>query len=121
MPLVNVMVNGKAYTLGCDVGEEDHLKQLAALVDSKAREALSMVGPNAGDVKLMLMSALLMADEHYEMTRKLEAGGAAMADDPHDARETPDPDMEQAEAAAAEVLETAARKLEDVAARLSAA
>jgi cell division protein ZapA len=118
MPLVNVMVNGKAYALGCDVGEEEHLKQLAALVDAKAREALSMVGPNAGDVKLMLMSALLMADEHCEMTRKLESGGA---DDPHDARESPNPDMEQAEAAAAEVLEAAARKLEDVAARLSGA
>jgi cell division protein ZapA len=118
MPLVNVMVNGKAYSLGCDVGEEEHLKQLAAHVDSKVREALSMVGPSAGDVKLMLMSALLMADEHYEMARKLESGGA---DDPHDARESPDPDMEQAQNAAAELLEDAARKLEGVAARLSGA
>jgi cell division protein ZapA len=120
MPLVNVMVNGKAYSLGCDEGEEDHLKQLAAHVDAKVREALSMVGPSAGESKLMLMSALLMADEHYEMARKLEIGATA-ADDPHDARETPGPDVEQAEAAAAEMLESAARKLEDVAARLSGA
>jgi cell division protein ZapA len=30
MPLVNVMVNSRAYTIACDEGEEDHLKALAA-------------------------------------------------------------------------------------------
>ncbi len=39
MPLVNVMVNGRAYTTACDDGEEDHLKELAAHVDAKARGA----------------------------------------------------------------------------------
>ena len=38
MPLVNVMVNGKAFTLGCGEGEETHLKELAALVDVKVRD-----------------------------------------------------------------------------------
>jgi cell division protein ZapA len=40
MPLVNVMVNGRAYTIACDDGEEDHLRDLAATVDAKAREVL---------------------------------------------------------------------------------
>ena len=30
MPLVNVMVNSRAYTIACDEGEEEHLKELAA-------------------------------------------------------------------------------------------
>ena len=29
MPLVNVMVNQRAYTIACDDGQEDHLKELA--------------------------------------------------------------------------------------------
>ena len=33
MPLVNVMVNNRAYTIACDDGEEEHLRQLAAIVD----------------------------------------------------------------------------------------
>ena len=37
MPLVNVMVNGRAYTIACDDGEEDHLRELAQMVDVKAR------------------------------------------------------------------------------------
>jgi cell division protein ZapA len=117
MPLVNVMVNGKAYTLGCDEGEEERLRQLAAHVDAKAREALSMVGLNAGDVKLMLMAALLLADEH-EMSRTQGAGTGAA--DPGD-RETLHLRAEQAEDAAAEVLESAAKRLEDIAAGLAAA
>ena len=44
MPLVNVMVNGRAYTIACDDGEEAHLKELAAHVDVKAREVLASVG-----------------------------------------------------------------------------
>ena len=41
MPLVNVMVNNRAYTIACDEGEEEHLKELAAHVDAKTREVLS--------------------------------------------------------------------------------
>ena len=38
MPLVNVMVNARAYTIACDDGEEDHLKELAGHVDEKVRD-----------------------------------------------------------------------------------
>ncbi len=118
MPLVNVMVNGRAYTLGCDEGEEEHLKQLAAHVDAKAREALSMVGLNAGDTKLMLMAALLLADEHYDVQARLGAKGE---DSLGAERESPNLHAGQAEDAAAEILENAAKNLEDIAARLAAA
>ena len=64
MPLVNVMVNSRAYTIACDDGEEDHLRALAATVDAKTREVLSSVG-QVGDTRLLLMAALLIADEHH--------------------------------------------------------
>src|SRR5262249_49051204 len=59
-----VMVNSKAFTIACDDGEEDHLRQLAAIVDGKVRELLGSVG-NVGDTRLLLMAALLIADEHH--------------------------------------------------------
>ena len=59
MPLVNVMVNSRAYTIACDDGEEDHLRELAATVDAKTREVLSSVG-QVGDTRLLLMAALLI-------------------------------------------------------------
>ncbi len=113
MPLVNVMVNGRAYTIACDEGEEEHLKGLAAQVDAKAREVLGSVG-QVGDARMMLMAALLIADEHHEMSGKL---GTSSASD--DEKKSLHLRAEAAESAAADVLESAAKRLEDIAARLA--
>jgi len=71
MALVNVTVNDRAYTIACDEGEEDHLRELAAHVDSKVRELTETVG-QAGEQRLMLMAALLIADNQRESTALLE-------------------------------------------------
>jgi cell division protein ZapA len=113
MPLVNVMVNGRAYTIACDEGEEGHLKELASHVDAKAREVLASVG-QVGDVRMLLMAALLIADEHHELSGKTEVAVAGDGEK-HGLHLR----GEQAEAAAADALESAAKKLEDVAVRLA--
>jgi cell division protein ZapA len=119
MPLGNVMVNSRAYTIACDDGEEDHLRDLAAVVDAKAREVLSSVG-QVGDARLLLMAALLMADEHHAAVSHIDQSakaGAAL----DDARAALEQRALDAERAAADALELAAAKVEDIAARLSAA
>ena len=119
MPLVNVMVNGRAYTIACDDGEEDHLRELAATVDAKAREVLSSVG-QVGDTRLLLMAALLMADEHHAAISNLNASaeaGAAL----DSARSALENRVLEVESAAADSLEMAAAKVEDIAARLASA
>jgi cell division protein ZapA len=110
MPLVNVMVNGRAYTIACDDGEEDHLRALAATVDAKAREVLSSVG-QVGDTRLLLMAALLMADEHHDAVTRLEAPASGELEN----------HVMDAERTAADALELAAKRVEDIAASLSAA
>jgi len=116
MPLVNVMVNGRAYTIACDDGEEDHLRDLAATVDAKAREVLSSVG-QVGDTRLLLMAALLMADEHSAAVSRLEASaGATQA--LHSARGALEIRAQDAESRAADALELAAKRVEDIAAQL---
>jgi cell division protein ZapA len=104
MPLVNVMVNNRAYTIACDEGEEDHLRDLAAKVDAKVREVLGSVG-QVGDARLMLMAALLIADEHHGATLQPKPAAADTAQDD----------------AAAAALEQAAAKVQAIAASLSAA
>jgi cell division protein ZapA len=116
MPLVNVMVNGKAYTLGCGEGEEAHLKELAGLVDLKVREAQNMVGSQASDTKLLLTAALLLADEHHETLEKLAAGTAA-AGTLLGERDSLSEKADAADALAADVLEAAAARAEAIAAR----
>ena len=116
MPLVNVMVNSRAYTIACDEGEEDHLKELAAHVDAKARDVLGQVG-QVGDARMLLMAALLIADEHHEMTGRLEDGAKAVSNSSGEAQKL-HLRAEAAESAAADALESAAKRLEDIAARL---
>ncbi len=116
MPLVNVMVNSRAYTIACDDGEEEHLRDLAAHVDSKVRELLGSVG-QVGDQRLLLMAALLIADEHHEATQQLhlrtqELGSLSGAHEEASTR------LAQSEGIAAEALESATKRLEDVAGRL---
>jgi cell division protein ZapA len=105
------MVNGKAYTLGCGEGEEAHLKELAALVDVKVREAQCMVGAQASDTKLLLTAALLLADEHHDALAKLDntaaAAGSLMGE-----RDQASEKAEAAEAVAADALEAAAARIE---------
>ena len=115
MPLVNVMVNNKAYTIACDDGEEAHLRQLAAIVDAKTRELLSSVG-NVGDTRLLLMAALLIADEHHG--GKIEADHHAA--DAH-ARNELETRIRAVEDQAAAAMEQTAAKLERIAASLAAA
>ena len=113
MPLVNVMVNGRAYTIACDDGEEAHLKELAAHVDEKAREVLASVG-QVGDARMLLMAALLIADERHELSGKMQGAPATDSD-----RHSLHLRAEQAESAAADALESATKKLQDIAARLA--
>lgn len=119
MPLVNVMVNNRAYTIACDDGEEEHLRELAQMVDAKAREVLGSVG-QVGDSKLLLMAALLIADEHHAAAQSLnsatrEAGDLAGAQQGLHMR------LAEAEAKAAEALEQAAQRIEEIEAGLARA
>ncbi len=110
MPLVNVMVNSRAYTIACDEGEEDHLKQLAGYVDGKVRELMESVG-QVGDARLLLMAALLLADECFEAQAQLETHGQRAGEAAND--------HVKPEGLAADRLEAAAKQLEDIAARFA--
>jgi cell division protein ZapA len=117
MPLVNIMVNSRAYTVACDDGEEGHLKELAGRVDAKVRELLSSVG-QVGEQKLLLMAALLLADEHHDVAHRLDLRTKEV-DDLAGSHSAISEKLDQSETFAAERLEQAAQKLEDIAARLA--
>lgn len=119
MPLVNVMINSRAYTVACDEGEEDHLRELAAMVDAKTREVLSSVG-QVGDAKLLLLSALLLADENHGLATRLNSASRD-AGELAGAQQTLHVRLAEAESLAADALEAAAARVEEIAAGLARA
>jgi cell division protein ZapA len=76
MGQVTVTVNGRTYRLRCGEGEEARLIQLATLVGDRT-DGLAAEFGQVGDERLLLMAALLIADELCDMRDRLaelEAG-----------------------------------------------
>ena len=55
MAQVNIEVNGRSYQVGCEDGQEAHLRELAAIIDTQVRQVSADVG-QLGETRLMLMS-----------------------------------------------------------------
>jgi cell division protein ZapA len=68
---VIVEVNGRPYTMQCPDGEEDHLRELAKLLDTEVARIRQSVG-TVGDIRLLVMAGLMVADRLSESLRKVE-------------------------------------------------
>lgn len=84
MPEVTVEIAGRSYRMGCGEGEEDHIKGLAMKLDTEAQK-LQRGGAVVPETRLLLMTALVMADRLWEAQREIrgleqqiEAGPAPM-------------------------------------------
>ncbi|MEE2850586.1 cell division protein ZapA [uncultured Brevundimonas sp.] len=73
MATVTVEVNGRPYAVGCADGQEERVRILAKQFDNQVRQVAGDVG-HVGDLRLFLMSALILADELHEA--RLNAGKA---------------------------------------------
>jgi cell division protein ZapA len=103
MSTVNVMVNGRAYGVGCEDGQEAHVEALAREFDRQVQEVSEQVG-QVGDLRLFLMAALMGADELADAKLRLAQAQSQLASrQPPPAK--PDP-------RAAEALNTAAERIE---------
>ncbi len=75
MPQVTVNIAGKTYRMACADGEENHLEELARLLDERIAQMREAFG-EIGDMRLQVMAALTIADELSETRKtagKLEA------------------------------------------------
>ena len=116
MSAVNVQVNGRTYSIACNDGEEAHLQKLAAMVDAKLAGLVNLVG-QIGDQRLMLMAAMLIADELVsERTRQTDLDRAM--DEMKAANLELKAQADAAEGQAAEALEAAARRVETIIGKL---
>lgn len=109
MAQVAVTINGRSYQVACEDGQERHLADLAAYLDKRVGELTAAMG-QVGDARLLVMASLLIADELAETRASLEAK-----------RERTPALAPETEAALADGIESLARRIENIAARLEAA
>jgi cell division protein ZapA len=60
---VEIAINGRTYTVACDEGQEDRVRELGAYVDEKLK---SLGGGGASEAQLLVLTSLVLADELIE-------------------------------------------------------
>jgi len=110
MGQVSVRINGRAYPIACDDGQEGHLIRLAEFIDKRIGQLSAAVG-QADEMRLLVMASLLVADELWDAQAELENARRDMDGSPARAAAA-------AEDAAARRLERIAERIEQMAASL---
>ncbi|MDP3907181.1 cell division protein ZapA [Novosphingobium sp.] len=98
MTNVTLQIGGRAYTVACDDGEEDHIRMLGATIADKVQ---SMGSAGQSEPRQLLFAALVLADELHEARAALADALAAASPD----RDAP-------------ALEALASRLENIASHL---
>ncbi|MSP29782.1 MAG: cell division protein ZapA [Acetobacteraceae bacterium] len=73
MALVTVTINGYAHQVGCEEGQQEHLRNMAAEVDRRV-QYLKGIGGQGGEAALLILVSLMLADEVHDL--RLEVGQA---------------------------------------------
>jgi cell division protein ZapA len=76
---VSVTLNGRTYRLECGAGEEAHLIALAEYLGSHVDTMKRKFG-HVGDDRLILMAALMVTDELWEVRRQMQELKTAMTE-----------------------------------------
>lgn len=105
MAQVDLEVNGRAYRLLCEDGQEGRLMSLADYVDRRLRQ-LTGGGKLGSDAHMLLMTCLVLADELAEARSGAATGATVSRAD---------------EAAMVEALDRITNRIEEVAVQLERA
>lgn len=106
MSQVEISINGRDYRVTCEEGQEERLTKLANYLDSRVTSMSADLG-QIGDARLMLLSALTICDELFEVRER--------ADDLEGANEALDDDTI---GGASRAIEAAANRVKEIAERL---
>ncbi|RWX79016.1 cell division protein ZapA [Neorhizobium lilium] len=70
MAQVTVTIDGKAYRMACEEGQEGHLSELAERFDRYVGHLKSQFG-EIGDLRITVMAGIMIMDELSELSRKV--------------------------------------------------
>ena len=71
MAQVTIRINGYAYQVGCEDGQEHHLDAMAREVEQRVDDIRASAGP-ASESRMLVLAALTLADELHDRRRDFE-------------------------------------------------
>ena len=79
MGQISLTVNGRPYAIACDDGQEARIRRLGQYVDAKVAEFVGSLG-QVGEARLLLLAALVIADELADTNEALRLERSAQAE-----------------------------------------
>lgn len=70
MSQVSVTIDGKAYRMACDPGQEEHLQDLAQRFDQYVGHLKGSFG-EIGDLRITVMAGIMVMDELAELQKRV--------------------------------------------------
>ncbi|MDH7792742.1 cell division protein ZapA [Ochrobactrum sp. AN78] len=117
MATVTVTIDGKAYRMACDEGQEEHLSGLADRFDQYVTHLKSSFG-EIGDLRLTVMAGIMVMDELAETQKRIK-GLEAEIETLRRSRDEALTSADKNDAAITGLLSDVAARLEQVASRIA--
>ena len=71
MANVSIKFNNKDFLLSCEDGQEEHLEELLVQINQKFNSLKNDLG-NLGENKLLLITAIQMVDDYFDLLKKVK-------------------------------------------------
>lgn len=72
MATVSLMIDGRAYDVSCDDGQEQRVKALGQFIDQRVREIAGAGGSGASNKsQLLVLTSMMLADEIFDAREEL--------------------------------------------------
>ncbi|ANG96571.1 MULTISPECIES: cell division protein ZapA [Brucella] len=117
MATVTVTIDGKAYRMACDEGQEEHLSGLADRFDQYVTHLKSSFG-EIGDLRLTVMAGIMVMDELAETQKRIK-GHENEIETLRRSRDEALTSADQNDAALTGVLSDLAERIEQIAKRIA--
>ncbi len=78
MKTVDIHLMGRGYQVGCAPGEEQRLTQLAGMLEEKMKIAAGMGQGAIGEIRLLLLAGLMLADDVLEARGETERAAQSL-------------------------------------------
>ena len=114
--VVTIRLNGHPYQIGCGAGEEEHVANLGAEIESIMQSLVGSVG-QIGEARLLAMVALILSDR--ASTAAAANGSSSVAAPATSPAGASDDSVTAAEDRAAALLEDAATKIAKLTSKLA--
>jgi cell division protein ZapA len=80
MAEVTLNINGRSFSISCDDGQEQRVRDLGYYVDSRVKD-IARAGAATNEAHLLFLASLMLADEVFELKDNIDEMGGQIEEE----------------------------------------